>query len=63
MVWLAQDVYSLLLSRARGLGDQLRMVLKWREITSDLDDAAGVAKIHDILIKALGEEGPLMLSG
>lgn len=62
VVWLAQDVYAALLRQAHGLRAQLKMVAVWRDIVADLEDATGVTMIHDLLIKAIGENGPLMLS-
>lgn len=59
---MAQDVYAGLLRHVRTLIDQLKMVAVWRDMTSDLGDAAGVARIHDSLIVAFGEKGPLMLN-
>lgn len=59
---LAQEVYMALLDRVHGLRDQLKMVTMWRDIVTDLGDTAGVVKIHDLLIKAIGENGPLLLS-
>lgn len=61
VVWMAQDVYTALLKQSVNLMDQLEIVAVWRDITSDIGDDRGVASIHDFLIKALGEEGPLML--
>lgn len=59
---MAQDVYAGLLRHVRTLVDQLKMVAVWRDITSGLGDAAGVARIHDSLIVAIGENGPFMLN-
>lgn len=61
VVWMAQDVYAGLLRQVRALADQLKMVAVWRDITSELGDAAGVVRIHDLLISTIGENGPFML--
>lgn len=63
VVWMAQDVYAELLGHIRTLEDQLKIVAVWRDITSDLGDAAGVVRIHDLLITTIGENGPFMLDG
>lgn len=41
---------------------QLALVTTWRDIVRSLQDVEGVAKMHDLLIGALGQEGPMMLS-
>lgn len=61
MVWIAQDVYAALFDEASSLEDQLKMVAVWRDIATGLGDVAGVTRIHDLLVGALGEQGPLML--
>lgn len=61
VVWMAQDVYAALLRQVRALADQLKMVTVWRDIMHNLGDADGIKKIHDILITAIGENGPLLL--
>lgn len=61
MVWMAQDVYAALYDDAYSLEDDLKMVSVWRDITTNLGDTVGVTRIHDLLIKELGEEGPSML--
>lgn len=58
---MAQDVYAALFDHTLGLEDQLKMVAVWRDITTSLGDAAGVWRIHDLLVAALGEQGSLML--
>ena len=58
---MAQDVYGGLLRQVRALADQLKMVAVWRDITCELNDAAGVARIHDLLVSAIGQNGPFML--
>ena len=62
VVWKAQDVYAALLCQTHGLRDQLKMVAVWRDIASDLGDMNGVVRIHDLLIQAIGENGPLLLN-
>ena len=58
---MAQDVYAALYDDAFTLEDDLKMVSVWRDITTNLGDTVGVTRIHDLLIKELGEEGPSML--
>lgn len=58
---MAQDVYAILLNRVRGLRDQLQMAVVWRDIAQGMGDVEGVAKIHDLLVVELGEEGPMLL--
>ena len=41
---------------------QLALVTKWRDIVGSFQDDVGVAKMHDLLVGALGQEGPMMLS-
>lgn len=63
VVWLAQDVYAALLGDDEPtLRSQLKLVTMWRDIVGSLNDDEGVAKIHDLLIDALGQEGPMLLS-
>lgn len=61
VVWIAQDVYAALLNRVRGLREQLQMAVVWRDIALGMGDGVGVAKIHDLLVVELGEEGPMLL--
>ena len=61
VVWLAQDVYAGLMGEEQTLQSQLAWVTVWRDIVGSLEDEEGVARIHDLLIGALGQEGPMML--
>lgn len=61
VVWMAQDVYAWLLRQVRILADQLKMVAVWRDITRNLGDSDGGVRIHDILITAIGKNGPSLL--
>ena len=61
VVWLAQDAYIGLLGEVQDLADQLKLVTIWRDITKCLGNVDGVARIHDLLLGELGEEGPLLL--
>lgn len=58
---MAQDVYAALLNRVSGLREQLQMAVVWRDIAQGMGDGIGVAKIHDLLVVELGEEGPMLL--
>ena len=49
------------MEREQTLQSQLELVTIWRDIVGFLQDDEGVAKIHDLLIGALGQEGPMML--
>ncbi len=61
VIWMAQDAFKAVLGRVKGLRDQLQMVVVWRDISQGLDDTEGVIKIHDLLVEAIGQEGPLLL--
>lgn len=37
------------------------MAVVWRDIAQGMGDGVGVAKIHDLLVVELGEEGPMLL--
>lgn len=62
VVWLAQDVYAGVMGAEQTLQSQLAWVTVWRDILGSLEDDEGVARIHDLLIGALGQRGPMMLS-
>ena len=44
------------------LDDSLAMVSVLRQICYDLGDVEGVTRIHALLVEALGESGPTLLS-
>ena len=59
---MAQDTYAALLQKTNTLAQQLKLVALYRDVSRGFGDAAGVAKIHDLLVDALGEGGPLLLT-
>ena len=61
VIWQAQKTYGALLNMADSLEQQLRLVTVWKNMLQALGDVEGLARMRDLLVRELGEEGPLLL--
>lgn len=61
VTWQAQKTYGALLNLADSLEQQLRLITVWKNMLEALGDAEALARMWELLVRDLGEEGPFLL--